>query len=115
MIDSSIHKFVEVLENNSSVFENPDLKGNQIQQIQSGQLFVQTEFKEMGDLAWNKVLLNAENHGWIVKISPPQLGIPEKYVSDAYQFHFRYKDLYIFIAALVFCIVGFIKFRIKPI
>jgi hypothetical protein len=69
----------------------------------------------MGDLTWNKVLLGAEKFGWIVRVSPPQMGVPEKIVSQADKFHFRYKDLYTFAFAFFCFIFVFWKFRIRPV
>jgi hypothetical protein len=106
---------VEVLEDNSSIFENPSLQGQKIQQIQAGQLLLQTDFKKIGNLVWNKVLLGIESYGWIVRVLPPQMGVPEKRVSQAYKFYFRYKDLYVFIFGLLCFILGFWKYRIRPI
>jgi class 3 adenylate cyclase len=115
VLDSSQHQYVEVLENNSPVFEEPSLNGQALRHIRAGQLLLQTDFKEVGDLDWNKVLLGTEEFGWIVRVSPPQMGIPEKLVSEAYQFHFRYKDLYIFITGFLCFIFSFWKYRIRPI
>ena len=115
MLDSSIYNYVEVLENNSSIFANPSLEGMEIQQNQAGYLFLQKEFKEIGQLAWNKVALGAEQYGWIVQVSPPQMGVPEKNVSQSYRFHFRYKDLYAFAVGFLFFFIGLFKFRIRPI
>jgi hypothetical protein len=115
VIDSSMHNYVEVLENKSSIFENPSLNGKEIQQAGTGYLFLQTDFKKIGNLTWSKVLLEDQKQGWIVHVTPPQLGVPEKTVSDCYQFHFRYKDLYIFIAGFLLFLFGFFKFRVRPI
>jgi len=115
VLDSSIFNYVEVLEDNSSIYLNPSLKGKEIQQMQAGHLLLQSEFKEIGQLAWNRVLLGAEKYGWIVQVSPPQMGIPEKTVSQNYRFHFRYKDLYTFAFGLLCFLIGFLKFRIRPI
>jgi class 3 adenylate cyclase len=115
VLESSYHQYVEILEDQSPVFEEPSLDGPQLGQIPSGHLLLQTDFKEKGDLAWNKVLLGAEKFGWIVRVSPPQMGVPEKTVSQANKFHFRYKDLYTFAFAFLCFIVGFWKFRIRPI
>jgi hypothetical protein len=115
VLDSSSHQYVEVLENNSRIFEEPSLQGQELGQIQAGQLLLQTDFIKIGDLAWNKVLLGAEKFGWIVGISPPQMGVPEIIVSQNYKFYFRYKDLYVFILGLFGFFFGFWKFRIRPI
>ena len=115
VLDSSFHNYVEVLENNCSIFEKPSLQGQEIKQMHAGYLLLQTEFKEIGKLAWNKVLLGAEKYGWIVQVSPPQMGVPEKTVSNSYQFHFRYKDLYVFMIGILSFLIAFWKFRIRPI
>ena len=91
VIDSSYHQYVKVLENNSNIFEEPSLEGTKLGQIRSGQLLLQADFKEIGDLAWNKVLLGAEKFGWIILVSPPQMGVPEKRISEVFKFYFRYK------------------------
>lgn len=115
VLNSSEHLYVEVLENNSSIFKEPSLNGQALRQFKAGQLLLQTDYKKVGSLAWNKVLLGAEEYGWIVRVSPPQMGVPEKRISEAYKFHFRYKDLYAFILGFLFFIYGYWKFRIRPI
>ena len=115
VLDSSYHLYVEVLENNSTVFAEPSLNGEEIVRMQAGQLLLQTDYQEIGNLVWNKVLLGAEQYGWIVRVSPPKMGVPEKRVSQAYKFYFRYKDLYAFIFAFICFIIGFWKLRIRPI
>jgi len=115
VLDSSSHHYVEVLENNSSIYDQPSFEGRELGQIQAGQLLLQTDFIKIGDLAWNRVLLGAEKFGWIIGKSPPQMGVPEKMVSQTYKFYFRYKDLYVFIFGLICFTVGVWKFRIRPI
>jgi class 3 adenylate cyclase len=115
VLESSYHHYVEILEDDSPIFEEPSLEGPKLGKIQAGHLLLQTDFKKIGDLAWNKVLLGVEKFGWIIRVSPPQMGVPETTVSQADKFHFRYKDLYIFILSLICFIVGFWKFRIRPI
>jgi hypothetical protein len=83
--------------------------------MNAGQLLLQTDYKKSEDLAWNKVLLGEKQYGWIPRILPPEIGVPEKRVSLAYKFYFRYKDLYAFIAGFCCFIIGFWKFRIRPI
>jgi class 3 adenylate cyclase len=115
VIDSSIHHYVEILEDDSRVFLEPSLQGRELRRIHAGHLLLQTDFTHIDNLSWNKVLLGAEKFGWIVHVSPPQMGVPEKKVSESYKFYFRYKDLYTFIFAFLCFIIGCWKYRIRPI
>ncbi len=115
VLDSSSHRFLKVLENNSSIFSEPSLQGNKIKQMPAGHVLLNTGSEQIGDLAWNKVLVGAQKYGWIVRVSPAQMGVPEKMVSKEYTFYFRYKDLYPFILGLLCFVFGFWKFRIRPI
>jgi class 3 adenylate cyclase len=115
VLSSSEHQYVKVLENNSVVFAEPSLEGKKVVQLPARYRLLQTDFRQTGDLAWNKVLVGAQQSGWIVQISPPQMGVPEKRISQAEKFYFRYKDLYVFIAGFLCFIIGFWRYRIKPI
>jgi len=115
VIDSSQHQYVEVLENNSTVFKEPSFKGQELKQIKAGHLLLQKDFVEVDSLAWNKVLLDKETYGWIVSVSPPKMGVPEKIVSETYRFNFRYKDLYTFAMGFLCFMVGIWRIRIRPI
>jgi hypothetical protein len=115
VLSSSDHQYVKVLENNSIVYADPAFEGKKIELLPAGHILLQTDFLQTGDLAWNKVLVGAQRSGWIVQVSPPQMGVPEKRISQASRFYFRYKDLYIFITAFVCFIAGFWRFRVRPI
>jgi class 3 adenylate cyclase len=119
-LDESHHNYVEVLENNSIIYDQPSKEGIKLRTIHKGQLLLQNNYKTADGLFWHKVLLKSEDnntrkYGWIVSVLPPEIGIPEKRVSLAYKFYFRYKDLYAFIAGFCLFIIGFWKFRIRPI
>jgi class 3 adenylate cyclase len=111
---SSYHLYVEVVEGNSAIYDQPSFQARELRQITAGQLLLQTDYKRAGGLAWNKVLLGEKRYGWIVRVSPPKMGVPEKRVSLAYKFYFRWKDLYAFIIGLLCFLFGFLKFRIRP-
>ncbi len=115
VLNSSEHQYVKVLENNSVVFAEPSLEGKKVVRLPAGYRLLQTDFMQTGDLTWNKVFVGAQQSGWIVQISPPQMGVPEKRISQAEKFYFRYKDLYVFIAGFLCFIIGFWRYRIKPI
>jgi class 3 adenylate cyclase len=115
VLTGSVYTYVEVLENNSTILAEPSLQGEQLKRIHSGNLFLQTGWQLTGGLTWNKVIFASGKYGWIVQKSPPQMGVAEKIVSREYTFNFRYKDLYAFVAGFAFFIMGFWRFRIKPI
>jgi hypothetical protein len=119
-LDKSQHNYVEVLENNSLIYDRPSKKGKELQRINKGRLLLQNNYEKVDGVLWHKVLLKAEDidkreYGWIITVSPPEIGIPEKRVSLAYKFDFHYKDLYAFIAGFIGFIIGFWKFHIRPI
>ncbi len=111
----SRHQYVKVLENNSIIFAEPSLDGKKVRLVPAGYFLLQTDFIQSNNLTWNKVLVDTQQTGWIVQISPPQMGVPEKKVSQAATFYFRYKDLYVFVVACFCFIIGFWRYRIKPI
>ena len=115
VIDSSTHKFLKVLEDNSSIFSEPSLEGSTLARMPAGHVLLNTGSEEIGSLMWSRVLLGTQRYGWIVHVSPPQMGIPEKKVSSEFRFYFRYKDLYVFITGLICCVGGFWRFRIRPV
>jgi class 3 adenylate cyclase len=115
VLSSSSHLYVEVLEDSSFICDKPTEDGQQLRVIHAGQLLLQTDYKQVENLTWNKVLVGEKEYGWIVRVLPPEIGIPERRISLAYKFYFRYKDLYAFAVGFLGFIIGFWKFRIRPI
>jgi class 3 adenylate cyclase len=115
VLDSSSHLYVEVLQDNSSIRDKPSRVGQELRMINAGHLLLQTDYKQLENLNWNKVLIGEKEYGWIVRVLPPEIGIPERRVSLAYKFYFRYKDLYAFAVGFLGFIIGFLRFRIRPI
>ncbi len=65
-------------------------------------------------LTWNKVLVGKRKYGWIPRVIPAKLGVPEKRLTIAHKFTFRYRDLYGLVAGLLGFIWGSLSFRIRP-
>lgn len=110
----SEHLFVEVLENDSTVHKEPDQSSEALQTVNSGMLLLLTDVKRVDELTWNKVLVGEDNFGWIPRVVPPKIGVPEKRISIANKFYFKYLDL----GALIFGFLGFLwgvwNFKIRP-
>ena len=119
-LDKSQHNYVEVLENDSKIYDISSKKGKELRRINKGQLLLQNDYKMVNGVLWHKVLLKAEDfnireYGWIETVSPPEIGIAEKRISRAKNFEFLYKDLYAFIAGFLGFIIGFWRFRVRPL
>ncbi len=111
----SKHLFVEVLENNSVIHEKPAEKSKTLQVVNAGDLLLLTDVKKIGKLTWNKVLVGKKEFGWILRVVPPKMGVPEKRVTYADKFYFKTLDLIEFILGLIGFIWGVWKFKIRPV
>lgn len=115
IIDQSDHLFVEVLEDESYIFEQPFLEDTIKTPVNKGSLLLLSGVSKHENLLWNKVLVEYKKWGWIPRVQPAQIGIPEKRLTIANKFYFRYRDLYAFVFGFIFFIWGFFKFRIHPV
>jgi len=114
-IDRSDHIFVEVLEDDVNIYLQSNFDSEVLKSVSSGTLLLLTDVTKKGNLTWNKVLIGNKEFGWILRVMPAQIGIPETRKTIAYKFYFNYKYLYIFILSLLGFIWDYFKFRIKPI
>ena len=111
---SSKHLFVEILSNETSIHEAPSMESTVLRTLPKGVPLLLSDVREHNNLMWNKVLVGRGKYGWVVRIIPAQIGVPEKRVSIANKFYFRIKDIYnLFLGVLGF-IWGFWRFKIKP-
>lgn len=115
IIHQSDHLFVEVLEDDSFIYEEPSLNSTIKRSINRGSLLLLSGVSKREDLWWNKVLVEEKKWGWILRVKPAEIGIPEKRLTIANKFYFRYRDLYAFIFGLVFFIWSYLKFRVHPV
>ncbi|MBW2564542.1 MAG: hypothetical protein JRE29_11020, partial [Deltaproteobacteria bacterium] len=114
-IFQSNHLFVEVKANDTNIRENPSIKSKSLKKVNKGNLLLLTDVRKINRLTWNKVLIGEKNYGWIPRITPAEIGIPEKRITISYKFYFRYIDLFaLFIGSIGFT-WGFLNFRLRPV
>ena len=78
IIHQSDHLFVEVLEDDSFIYERPSLLDTTKSAINKGSLLLLSGVSKHENLLWNKVLVDEKKWGWIIRVKPAEIGIPEK-------------------------------------
>jgi len=114
-ISQSNHLFVEVKANDTNIREKPSIKSESLKKVDKGDLLLLTDVEKIDQLTWNKVLIGKNNYGWIPRVTPAKIGVPEERLTIAYKFYFKYIDLFaLFIGSIGF-IWGFLNFRLRPV
>lgn len=113
-IFQSTHLFVEVLDDNTSIYEEKSLESPVLRTVNSGTLILLSDIKSKEKIRWNKVLISNKMFGWIPRVVPAKIGEPEKRLTMADKFYFKYRDLYALIIAMIGFLWGFFTFRIQP-
>ena len=111
----SNHLFVEVLNNNTELRSRASLDGKVIQRVQKGDLMLLADVKKYKGVIWNKVFLGNNQYGWVQRVVPPRIGVPEKRLTVAYKFYFRRLDVFALVGGLMGFVWGFLNFRIRPV
>ena len=110
----SSHLFVEVVSKEASVHENPNARSATIRTLHRGFLLLLSDVKTEGSTTWNKVLIDRNRYGWIMRIRPPAVGVTEERLTVADKFYFKWKDVYNVICGFVGFGIGFLSFKIRP-
>jgi len=114
-IFQSNHLFVEVKANNTNIRKEPSNKSESLKKVHKGNLLLLTDVKKIDYLTWNKVLIGKKNYGWIPRLTPAKIGVPEKRITISSKFYFKYIDLFaLFIGSIGF-IWGFLNFKLRPV
>ncbi len=114
-IFQSDHLFVEVKANDTNIRKKPNIKSESLKKVDKGNLLLLTDVKKIDRLTWNKVLIGKKNYGWIPRVTPAKIGVPEKRMTIAYKFYFKYINLFtLFIGSIGFT-WGFLNFRLRPV
>lgn len=111
----SRHLFVEVLEDNTALYERPATGSAVLRRVDAGTLLLLTDVVQRKGMKWNKVLLEYRRHGWVQRVLPPRLGVPKKRLTYTDKFYFRLKDLLTLAAGLAGLVWGVASFRIRPL
>jgi len=114
-IFQSSHLFVEVKANDTNIRENPDIESDSLKKVNKGNLLLLTDVKKIDRLTWNKVLIEKKKYGWILRVTPAKIGVPEKRVAITYKFYFKYIDLFALFIGFIGFTWGFFNFRLRPV
>jgi class 3 adenylate cyclase len=116
VLHESDHLFVEVLED-AGVHQSPTLQSEVLLQVDRGTLLLQTQLVKKRKLTWTKVLVKHPDHryGYILRQTPPQVGVESRKLTFSDKFYFRLYDLYVLIMGLAGFFWGFFSFRVRPI
>lgn len=114
-IFQSSHLFVEVKANDTNIREKPNIKSESLKKVNKGNLLLLTDVKKINRLTWNKVLIGKNNYGWILRVIPAKIGVPEKRMTIAYKFYLKYIDIFALFTGTIGFIWGFLNFRLRPV
>ncbi len=114
-IFESKHLFVQVLEDATRVHLKPSNESPVITSVDAGTLLLLDDLTDQSVVTWNKVLIARQAYGWIQRLIPAKLGVPEKQITATERFYFRYRDLVSLLAGFAGFMWGIFSFRIRPI
>jgi len=114
-IFQSDHLFVEVKANDTDIKKKPSIKAESLEKVDKGDLLLLTDVKKIDRLTWNKVLIGEKKYGWILRITPAKIGVPEKRITIVYKYYFKYMDLFAFFIGAIGFTWGFVNFRLRPV
>lgn len=112
----SDHLFVQVLED-YSVKLKPSEKAESHLDVYPGMILLLTDVEKSRGLTWNKVLMNDEEprYGWLPRVLPAKIGVPEMRVTQTDKFYVRNADLVTLALPLLAFLWGIFTFRLRPI
>lgn len=115
VLTRSNHLFVEVLDDDTKLRARASLSGKVLRRVQKGDLMLLADVKKYRGVTWNKVFLGNHQYGWVQRVVPPRIGVPEKRLTVAYKLYFRRLDVFALIGGLFGFAWGFLNFRIRPV
>lgn len=112
---ASDHLFVEVQAPRALIYSEPNEAALTLREVRAGTLLLLADVRHVEQLTWNRVLIAPQQYGWIVRLLPARIGVPETRVSLTDKFYLRWTDLYILGAGLIGLIWGLAGFRLRPL
>jgi class 3 adenylate cyclase len=110
----SDHLFVHVVVDGAEIFESPSLDSETIRTLNRGILLLLSDVKRHQNMVWNKVLIDKNNYGWILRVKPARMGIPAQRISLTSKFYFRLMDVYALAVGIIGFLWGYWSFKIRP-
>ena len=104
-----------MLDKDTRVHQAPSETSSVILTAYKGAIFLLTDVAKREEITWNKVLVGSEDYGWIPRVIPAKMGVPQKRLSIANKFYFRYRDLGALAAGVFGFFWGILSFRIRPL
>jgi len=111
----SQHLFVEILHDATPLRETASPKAPVLRMADAGALLLLTSVQTRGPLTWNRVRLDAERHGFVLRVAPARVGAPATRVSRTYAFAFTRRDLLAWLAGALGFALAALRFRIRPV
>jgi len=111
----SQHLFVQILQDDVAIRSAPSFEAPELLSVGSGALFLLSDVDQSGPLTWNRVWLGGGQRGFVPRVLPAELGRPRRRVSLADKFYFRVRDLATMAVGGVGFLIGFWRFRLRPI
>ena len=108
------HLIVNVLNDNTAFYERPSRHSKVLFRLDSGDLMLLTDVKEVKKIIWNKVLVRDKNYAWVQRVTPPRIGVPRTRVTRTNSFVVYHRDIYMLVLALLGFLWGYRRFTIKP-
>jgi class 3 adenylate cyclase len=111
---ASSHGFVRVVGDEVTVRKTCSSRSESVDIIPKGKMVYMTDEVMIGDRIWNRVLLDNGREGWVIRVTPPKMGVTEKIVTKPVKFAFFKRDVVALLVGWIGFIWGFFTFRIKP-
>ncbi len=115
ILSTSKHLFVNIVANDTLVQELPNDESPTLLHVNSGDVLLQMDVKKHQGATWTKVYLGPEMFGWVTRLTPAQIGIPEIRRTVANKFRLRWADVHALVIGCIGFVVGYLRFRLRPV
>ncbi|HHS13160.1 MAG TPA: adenylate/guanylate cyclase domain-containing protein [bacterium] len=114
VVFESRHLIVEVVESQAGIHKFPDPDSPVLRTLPRGSVLLLADVKKIESMIWNKVLIGQDTYGWVVRVVPARLGVPEKRITLTRKHYFKFRDLISMAAGFLTFLVFYVTFRLRP-
>lgn len=111
----SEHLFVDVRQDRAGIREQPSREVEPMRDVRRGTLLLLADIVRRDEITWNRVLVGPDEYGWIPRVLPAEIGVPETRVSMADKFYFRWYDIHALAIGLLALLWSLRNFRLRPV